>query len=75
MFGLDWRSCVLCLDPAPVHIAEGWTSCRERAEVTSARKTRMHGVVVVSQKAHQLKVLQRVPMEDGCECGPNQLCW
>lgn len=33
----------------------------------------MHGVVVTSRRAPQLKVLQRVPMEDGCQCGLNQL--
>jgi len=39
------------------------TSNRKRVEVTSARKTRMHGVVVTGQKAHQPMVLQRVPMK------------
>lgn len=50
-------------------------SNRKRVEVTSARKTRIHGDVVTSQKAYQPKVLQRSPIKTVVNETQNPLLW
>lgn len=51
------------------------TSNRKRVEVTSARKTRIHGDVVTSQQAYQPKVLQRSPTKTVVNETRNPLLW